>query len=540
MESASPRLPEAVYSADQVRALDRIAIDEFGIPGYTLMCRAGEAAVAALRRRWPAAQSVAVYCGAGNNAGDGYVVARLAEELGLSVRVIAVVPPDRISGDAARAWQDYRKEGGSFEPFDAGRVPEEDVLVDGLLGSGLDRDLRGDFLAAVTAMEAAGRPVLSLDVPTGLHADTGLPLGTAVQADLTVTFVGLKRGLFLGEGANHRGALEFAGLGIPPAAHAQVEAPIRRITGADVRAILPPRPRTAHKGDAGSLLLVGGGPGMSGAIRLAAEAALRSGAGLVRVATHPDSVGPVMAGRAEAMCVGIEESSQLDPWLQAVDGVVLGPGLGQSAWARSVWERVLESDLPLVVDADGLNLLAEAGRAQDKRTARGKRTARDKWMARGKRTARDKWMARGKWILTPHPGEAARLLGTSTREIQADRADAVARIADRFRGVAVLKGAGTLVAAPDEVPIGLCDRGNPGMATAGMGDVLAGILGGLLVQSGNLAAVACAGVRIHAVCGDAVALGGERGMLAGDLMAHIREAVNPPVRLAHGRRDPEM
>ena len=497
MEAVSPRLPKPIYTADQVRSLDRIAIEEFGIPGYTLMCRAAEAAVAALRRHWPTAQSLAIYCGAGNNAGDGYVVARLADDLGLRARVIAVVPPERLSGDAARAWNDYRDHGGSVEPFDSMRLADEDVLVDALLGSGLDRDLRGDFLAAVSTMQASPRPVLSLDIPTGLHADTGLPMGAAVHADLTVTFVGLKQGLYIGEGANHRGVLEFAGLGIPPAAHARVEPPMERLTRAAVQTILPPRTRTAHKGDAGNLLLVGGGPGMSGAIRLAAEAALRSGAGLVRVATHPDSVGAVIAGRAEAMCVPIEDARQLGPWLQAADGVVLGPGLGQSAWARAVWERVLSCELPLVVDADGLNLLAERGRA------------------------------RGNWILTPHPGEAARLLGTGTGEIQANRPDAARRIASRYQCTAVLKGAGTLVATPDEAPIGLCDRGNPGMATAGMGDVLAGILGGLLVQSGDLAAGARAGVWVHAACGDAAAEGGERGLLAGDLMAHIRRAVNP-------------
>ena len=497
MEAASPRLPTAIYTADQVRGLDRLAIEKFGIPSYTLMCRAAEAAVAALRQRWPAAQSLAVYCGAGNNAGDGYVVARLACDLGMQARVIAVVPPDRLSGDAARAWNDYRDQGGSVEPFDANRLADEDVLVDALLGNGLDRELRGDFLAAVTAMDAAPRPVLSLDIPTGLHTDTGLPMGAAVHADLTVTFVGLKLGLYIGEGADYRGALEFAGLGIPTAAHAMVEPPMERLTGASVKAILPPRPRTAHKGDAGSLLLVGGGPGMSGAIRLAAEAALRSGAGLVRVATHPDSVGAVMAGRAEVMCVAIEDALQLEPWLQAADGVVLGPGLGQSAWARAVFQQVLASELPLVLDADGLNLLCEEGRA------------------------------RGKWMLTPHPGEAARLLGISTRSIQANRPDAARQISNRFQCVAVLKGAGTLVAAPEEALIGLCDKGNPGMATAGMGDVLAGILGGLLVQSGDLAAVARAGVWIHAACGDAAAQGGERGLLAGDLMAYIRDAVNP-------------
>lgn len=498
MEAASPRLPTAIYTADQVRGLDRIAIEQFGIPSYTLMCRAAEAAVAALRRYWPAAQSLAVYCGAGNNAGDGYVVARLAGDLGLRARVIAVVAPDRLSGDAARAWKDYRDQGGSVEPFDAKRLVDEDILVDALLGNGLDRELRGNFLAAVSAMDAAPRPVLSLDIPTGLHADTGLPMGAAAHADLTVTFVGLKLGLYVGEGANYRGALEFAGLGIPPAAHAMVEPPMERLTGASVTAILPPRPRTAHKGDAGSLLLVGGGPGMPGAIRLAAEAALRSGAGLVRVATHPESVDAVMAGRAEVMCVPIEDARQLARWLRAADGVVLGPGLGQSAWARKVWQQVVAAELPLVLDADGLNLLAEEGRA------------------------------RGKWILTPHPGEAARLLGVSTRSIRANRPYAARQIANRLKCVAVLKGAGTLVAVPDEPLVGLCDKGNPGMATAGMGDVLAGILGGLMVQSGDLAAVAQAGVWIHAVCGDAAAQGGERGLLAGDLMAHIRNAVNPP------------
>ena len=497
MEAASPRLPTAIHTADQVRGLDRIAIEEFGIPSYALMCRAAAAAVAALRRRWPAAKSLAVYCGAGNNAGDGYVVARLAGDVGLQARVIAVVSPERLSGDAARAWNDYRDQGGSVEPFDANRLPDEDVLVDALLGNGLDRELRGDFLAAVSTMDAASRPVLSLDIPTGLHTDTGLPMGAAVHADLTVTFVGLKLGLFVGEGANYRGALEFAGLGIPSAAHARVEPPVERLTDASVKAILPPRPRTAHKGDAGSLLLVGGGPGMSGAIRLAAEAALRSGAGLVRVATHPDSAGAVMAGRAEVMCVAIEEARQMEPWLRAADGVVLGPGLGQSTWARAVWEQVLDSELPIVLDADGLNMLAEHGRA------------------------------RGRWILTPHPGEAARLLGISAREIQADRPRAAVRVAETFQGIAILKGAGTIIAAPGEAPIRLCDRGNPGMATAGMGDVLAGILGGLLVQSGDLFAVAQAGVWIHAVCGDTAAQGGERGLLAGDLMAHIRDAVNP-------------
>ena len=497
MEPSCAELPTEIYAADQVRALDRIAIDEMGIPGYALMCRAGEAALDALRRRWPEARTLVIYCGAGNNAGDGYVLARLAGGQGLRARVIALVSPERLSGDAGRAWRDYAEQGGGVERFVADRLPDADVVVDGLLGSGLDRELKGDFLAAVTAIASAGRPVLALDIPTGLHADTGLPLGAAVRADLTVTFVGLKQGLFVGAGADYRGALEFADLGIPDAARARAEPPLERLGAEVVRSALPARSRTAHKGDAGYLLLVGGAPGMSGAIRLAAEAALRSGAGLVRVATHPDSVSAVMAGRAEVMCAAVHGADELDSFLEAADGVVLGPGLGQSAWAKVLWERVVGSDLPLVVDADGLNLLAANPRP------------------------------RGGWILTPHPGEAARLLATNTADVQLDRPRAANRIAERFQGVAVLKGAGTLVAAQGEDRLGLCDRGNPGMATAGMGDVLAGILGGILVQCGDLELAARAGVWIHACCGDAAARGGERGLLAGDLMEHIRHAVNP-------------
>ena len=279
MKGARAELPKDIYTAEQVRALDGIAINELGIPGYELMCRAGEAALAALQGYWPRARSVAVLCGAGNNAGDGYVVARLARQQGLRVRVIAVVPADRLTGDAARAWQDYAQPGGTVEAFSAESALTEDVVVDGLLGTGLTRELDGDFLAAVNAINGSTRPVLALDIPTGLHAETGLRLGAAVEAAVTVTFVGLKRGLFLGVAPDYRGALEFSNLAIPDAAYARLNAGIERLTPAILEGLLPPRPRTAHKGANGSVLLVGGAPGMAGAIRLAGEAALRAGAG---------------------------------------------------------------------------------------------------------------------------------------------------------------------------------------------------------------------------------------------------------------------
>src|SRR5690606_23004779 len=278
---------------------------------------------------------------------------------------------------------------------------------------------------------------------------------------------------------------------------------------------LPRRARSAHKGTNGRVLLVGGGPGMPGAIRLAAEAALRVGAGLVEVATWRDSVVPVMAGRPELMCRAVETVEDLEPRLALADVVVVGPGLGRSEWAKALLERVLASELPLVVDADGLNLLAEAP------------------------------PRRGNWVLTPHPGEASRLLGRSVGDVQADRLGAVRELVARFDAAVVLKGACTLVGTPREsldgphagesgaagaapVDVAVCDYGNPGMATGGTGDVLAGVLGGLCAQLKDLRLAARAGVLLHALGGDdAAADGGERGMTAGDLLPALRRRANP-------------
>ncbi len=343
--------------------------------------------------------------------------------------------------------------------------------------------------------------MLALDIPSGLHADTGLSLGTSVSANVTITFVGLKQGFYLGEGIDRCGWLEFAGLGIPAHAHAQLSAPLRRLDSDCIRRALPPRRRSAHKGSHGSILLVGGAPGMSGAIRLAAEAALRAGAGLTRVASHADSTAVVTGGRPEIMCHAIGNPDELGPLLERSDAIVLGPGLGRSDWARALWQASLAADLPLVIDADGLNVLAEAPQKRDN------------------------------WILTPHPGEAGRLLGTPTRSVQADRLGAVRALVERYGGIVVLKGAGTLIAGAGEVSVSVCDRGNPGMATAGMGDVLSGLIGALLVQGVSLREAAEAGVYMHAAAGDEAAGRGERGLIASDLMPLIRKWANlPPQR----------
>jgi len=497
MSTFAERLPENVWSAAQVRELERRAIER-GVSDYELMCRAGEAALQMLLRRWPAARSLAIVCGAGNNAGDGLVVARLAHAAGLSVSVLLVVPAQRFTGAAAQAAAACGSAGVPLGTFDVRSLANADVIVDALLGTGLKRAVDGDFRAAVEAVNAAGVPVLALDVPSGLDADTGWPSPVAVRAAATLTFLGLKQGLFLGEAVDYLGELELADLEVPPSYSAGLAPALQRLTIDELRCALPRRPRTAHKGSCGKLLLVGGGPGMPGAIRLAAEAALRVGAGLVYVATHRDSVATVLAGRPEIICRSVSSGTELEELVSTVDGVVLGPGLGRSAWAYGLWRHLVRLPVPLVLDADGLNLLAAEP------------------------------MTRDDWLLTPHPGEAARLLADAGIEhVQRDRRAGVRALADRYRATTVLKGPNTLIAAPGDESIRVCDRGNPGMATGGTGDVLAGTLGGLLVQLGDLRQAARVGVLLHALAGDEAAKGGERGMVAGDLLPHLRVWANP-------------
>ena len=498
MSGPVEELPERVYSVADVRALERLASERAGIPSYDLMCRAGAAALAVVRQHWPSARTLAIVCGAGNNAGDGLVVARLASVAGFVVRVLALVPSGRWQGDAGRAAADCAAAGVRVEPFAAAGLADADVIVDGVLGIGIDRPVAGIFLAAIEAMNAARRPILSLDVPSGLDADSGVPRDVAAHAAVTLTFIGLKPGLFLGSAVDYVGTLVLADLGLPATLAAGMRPQLMRLRTADLEGVLPRRARSAHKGSNGRLLLVGGGPGMAGAIRLAAEAALRVGAGLVYVATHPDSMLAVQSGRPEIICRGVASIGDLDDLLPMADAAVLGPGLGRTPWARALHERLLATELPLVVDADALNLLAVTP------------------------------VARAHWALTPHPGEAARLLGAAVPAVQQDRTRSVRELARRYGAVAVLKGANTLIATPDaDDPPRVCDRGNPGMATGGMGDVLAGVIGSLLVQSHDLTASVRAGVLLHALAGDAAAFGGERGTLASDLFPHLRRWANP-------------
>ena len=492
----SAELPRDLYDAASTRELDRVAIEQFGIPGLTLMQCAGQAAYEALRERWPEVQRVSVLCGTGNNGGDGFVIAGLAAADDLDVEVIILGDRNRISGDAAACFKALADSAVSV--FDWERdFNNADVVVDALFGTGLDRDLAGDFFQAVERMNAGGQAILSVDIPSGINATSGRRMGTAVAADLTVTFIGVNQGLLTGDAPAFAGDIVYRDLEVPAAAYRSVPATAQRMDYANVRRHFRARPRAAHKGHYGHVLVIGGAPGFGGAAAMAAEAAARCGAGLVSAAVHPINAGGASAAGRVIMCHAVADATDLRALLDRTDVIAIGPGLGQSAWSQALLASARECRSPVVMDADALNLLA---------------------------TDPDECESR---VITPHPGEAARLLGTDTAGIQHSRFEAARELNARFGGVVVLKGAGTIVQAARSVPR-VVSGGNPGMASGGMGDVLTGIIAGLIAQGFPLSEAATVGAVVHAHAADRAAeQGGERGMLATDLMPFIRAAVNP-------------
>jgi ADP-dependent NAD(P)H-hydrate dehydratase / NAD(P)H-hydrate epimerase len=489
-------LPAEIYSVASVRAMDRHAIERAGIPGYALMERAGSAALDAIRRHWPEARTVAVLCGAGNNAGDGYVLARLARAAGLATRVAALTEPSRLRGDAARAHADFAGAGGNCVTFGDAVLAGADLIVDALLGIGIDRPVAGAYRACIERVNRSGLPVLALDIPSGLDADSGWPQAAAIRATRTLSFIALKGGLYLGEAPDFVGELELAGLDVPPSIRGAEVAVLRRIEAALAASALPVRQRTAHKGDHGRVLVIGG-IAMAGAARLAGEAALRTGAGVVTIATGAGAATPIIEARPELIVYTMTAAGELAALAAAADVIAIGPGLGTHARAQEIFETAASLERPMVVDADALTLLAAAPRR------------------------------RGDWILTPHPGEAGRLLGTDAAAVQRNRLGAVRAIVDRYGGSCVLKGARTLVQCGESLPL-VCDRGNPGMATAGCGDVLTGVIAALVAGGAPPALAAPAGVWLHATAGDRAARAGERGVIASDVIAELRTVVNTP------------
>ncbi|QXG33453.1 NAD(P)H-hydrate dehydratase [Pseudomonas viridiflava] len=486
MLDTKPELPDALYSAAQVRDLDARLIAA-GTPGFELMQRAAHATWRAIRRRWPEASELTVLAGHGNNAGDGYLVASLAHKTGWQVRVLAVGDPAALKGDAALAYA--AASGVNIHPW--ANQAMAGIVVDALLGTGLQGDVRDPYRSAIEAINASGLPVAAVDIPSGLCADTGHCLGVAVRADLTVTFIGLKMGMLTGDAPDLIGQLIFDDLQADKAIVAQAPVTAKRLDKTSLP-FLAPRPRTAHKGMYGRVLVIGGDHGFGGAALLSAESALRSGAGMVTLATRTEHVPAALTRMPEIMSAGIHSANQLMTLIEAASVLVVGPGLGQDSWGRSLLSAAANADRPQVWDADALNQLATGQVVLPKNS-----------------------------VITPHPGEAARLLGISTQEVQNDRAAAAHALARKFNAVCVLKGSGSLIADVDG-RLALCDRGHPAMATAGLGDVLAGLTGALMAQHMSAFDAACLAVWLHASAGQKIGASG-RGMAASDIIPAIRQ-----------------
>jgi NAD(P)H-hydrate epimerase len=484
----------SLYTAEQVRRIDRAAIERCGVPGFELMQRAAAAAFELLRRRWPDARRIALLAGGGNNGGDAFLLGRLALDAGFDVRAIALAA--EAGGDAKHARAAYVEAGGRIAIANTEtELPVADVYVDGLFGTGLARPLDGVAAALVQRLDAMAGGVLALDLPSGLDADSGTRNGACVRADATISFVAWKRGLFTADGADACGVRELATLDLPAAAYTDVAADAQLLDAA-IDGLLGPRRSNVNKSSFGHVLAIGGEHGYGGAIRLSGEAALRSGAGLVSIATRGEHIVALNAARAELMAHAVDDVAALAPLLARASVLAVGPGLGRQAWGSTLFDAVLVAAKPTVVDADALNLLAESPRRLPARC-----------------------------VLTPHPGEAARLLGCDVAAIQRDRFAAARTIASMHAAVVVLKGAGSLIAEPNG-RVAVCPWGNPGMATAGMGDVLTGVVAALLAQGLDAWDAARLGVAWHARAGDLAAADAPRGLIASDLLPLLRRVAN--------------
>jgi len=493
-----------LYTAEQVRRLDESAIETHGIPGIDLMERAGRSVFESARMAFPSAQKWLIFCGSGNNGGDGYIVARRAREAGLSVDVCALKSMDFLSGDAATAASLWREAGGETLSWPLRATDSYDLLVDALLGTGLDRAPQGDYALAIELMNRSPAAIVAVDIPSGLNSDTGNVMGTATEADLTVTFIGRKRGLYTADGPDYAGAVQFSDLETPDSVRDSIRDSGILIRENIIAENLPVRRRNSHKGSFGWVLGIGGNSSMSGAVRLCGEAALRSGAGKVTLATSPDHAALVNLTCPELMVRGVRRGKQLQTLLKQVDVIVIGTGLGQTSWSEDLFKTCMKTDVPIVLDADGLNILARLFPGMGRQA-----------------------LPRGNWILTPHPAEAGRLLGSRASAVQQDRVSVAQQLSERYDAIVVLKGCGTVV-ADQKGHYAICPLGNPGMASAGTGDVLAGIIGAMVAQKLSLWDAAATGVVAHARAGDLAASQlGERGMLASDITARLPAVLNP-------------
>ena len=518
MSISSSALPKRLYKAHQVALLERLAVEKLKITSYDLMKLAGGSVFRAIKSYYPQATNLLVLAGRGNNAGDGYIVAALAQLSGMSAEVFQLCEDEKLEGDAKLAFGYAKSSKVGMRFLDKVNDIEKfcntkTVIVDALLGTGINRPVNDSYKKVILAINHLGRPVVSVDLPSGLNVDTGKAMGLAVRAHVTVTFAGLKQGLLTGDGKEFAGEIVFDNLDIPDFIFTSEGAPEPSSERIDINYVTPSclgrRKKSSHKGDHGHVIVLGGDLAFGGAGIMAAEAAMRSGAGLVTLVSRSEHRSAALARCPELMVVGTEdENFDLGGVLKKASAIAIGPGLGTGKWGQGILSEVLDLNLtyktPLLIDADALNLLSE------RKDLIGNVKA-------------------GNWVLTPHPGEAARLLKSTKERVQADRFNAVKELAEMWGGACLLKGSGSLTCSNEPAKtIYLCSEGNAGMASGGMGDVLSGIIASLIAQGLTLSDALNCGICIHGQAGDlASVVLGERGLLATDLFSYLRPLLNP-------------
>ena len=496
-------IPKKVFSSQSIRNIEKSAIESLNGDDYLLMERAGVSAFEEALKSYPNTKNWQIICGVGNNAGDGIVMARLAIEHNLTVSVSTLSSPEEFEGSALKAYKKLKEYKNCHSSVKlkisqwGGQIDSNiDLIIDAIFGIGLNRNLNSFYKNTIKKINNTVIPIFSIDIPSGIHPDKGKVMGAAIRASTTITFIGNKLGFFDNEGMNHFGDLKLCDLGISET-HFNDEKEILNILSDEfIHQTLPKRKKNSHKGEFGHIAIVGGGPGMHGAVCIAGEAALRSGAGKVSIFTHISHNSLIADSKPELIFHFFEEVDEIKPMLLDLDVIAIGPGLGVNKWAKNVFESIIDVDCPMIVDADALNILSK------------------------------KPIKRENWILTPHPGEAGRLLCQSSKKIQQNRFYSLNDLIEKYNGVIVLKGHHTLIGSTDSVPC-VCVKGNPGMASAGMGDALTGIIASMIGQGVPLGIAAALGVEIHAKAGDIAATQGQRGLLAGDLIGQIRGCVNP-------------
>jgi len=498
-------LPQIAYSAHQVQSNESVIAKKMGIEMYQLMQRAGESVFSLLWDRYSFANKILILTGKGNNGGDGYIIAKLAVENDLSVKVFSICDPSELKGDAFKAYKDFVTVGGKIE--EKLDFADCDLIVDALLGTGFSGELSDVIKSVSQQVNQAGKPVISIDVPSGIDATTGATSKYAIYADNTVSFIGLKQGLLTGKAKDYVGELYFSGLGVDEEFAKAIPSVVNHLSEQYLLNKKITRKKSTYKNQQGHVLLIGGDKGMGGAIRLAGEACLRSGAGLVSIATHSDNVVSVLQGCYELMVHGVQDEIQLNSLIEKASVIVIGPGMGQSSWSNMLFKAICcYQDKIKVIDADALNLLAKSE------------------------------LELQNCVLTPHAGEAARLLQCTNHDIESNRFAAVNKIVKQYQATVVLKGPGTLICQDKKININR--SGSPSMASAGMGDVLSGIIGSLIAQKTNdfnadklvqkkqtIFDMTCLSVFIHGKAAQYAEKDGVNGLLASDLFPYIRRLV---------------